>query len=424
MHPEHEDGHIACDIVHTDTNSSYRALSYTWGALDGYGHLVLIQGRYSHIRHNLWTFLQYARVHHPRRAIWIDAISINQDDVEERNHQVHMMSEVYLRTDEVLVWLGPQADSLVVYTMRKMHAYRNPSGGLLGLSTGIKSSADADFWRRFLRICEADYWTRVWVLQELLQPPNGRIIQGAYSVSFGDFMATSQRLNNSLLRRYMGLFQLGPQRRESFNLYMAHIQQLWQFRAAPLWTSHRNTINEFPQGWSTFARNRFCSDICDRVYGLLPMMAHGLEMRVDYRLNLFELMLETLWLEHGTQYALGGVLLDLIEILYITPLSIMFYSKCHVTRWAPGAGEVVQRAHLDAVRSPEDESLWLREMGRPKWRRLRLRDIGSTGHERMELPGSSQCPWNLQFTLAKICISDSRLQLDLPSLQRIPKHRT
>ena len=42
--------------------------------------------------------------------IWIDAICINQSDkqsnMEEKNHQVGMMGEIYQSATEVLVWLG------------------------------------------------------------------------------------------------------------------------------------------------------------------------------------------------------------------------------------------------------------------------------------------------------------------------------
>ena len=33
---------------------------------------------------------------------------INQDDVEERNHQVTLMREIYRRAQKVIAWLGPQ----------------------------------------------------------------------------------------------------------------------------------------------------------------------------------------------------------------------------------------------------------------------------------------------------------------------------
>jgi hypothetical protein len=41
---------------------------------------------------------------HP--LLWVDAICINQDDIEERNRQVKLMAFIYSRALAVLVWLG------------------------------------------------------------------------------------------------------------------------------------------------------------------------------------------------------------------------------------------------------------------------------------------------------------------------------
>lgn len=41
-------------------------------------------------------------------TLWIDAICINQEDIEERNEQVHYMHKIYHTAAEVLIWLGPE----------------------------------------------------------------------------------------------------------------------------------------------------------------------------------------------------------------------------------------------------------------------------------------------------------------------------
>lgn len=40
------------------------------------------------------------------RVIWIDQICINQSDVEEKSHQVALMSHIYKYCKEVFLWLG------------------------------------------------------------------------------------------------------------------------------------------------------------------------------------------------------------------------------------------------------------------------------------------------------------------------------
>jgi hypothetical protein len=41
-------------------------------------------------------------------ALWVDALCINQEDVEERNLQVLRMSSIYRQAQAVLAWLGPE----------------------------------------------------------------------------------------------------------------------------------------------------------------------------------------------------------------------------------------------------------------------------------------------------------------------------
>ncbi|KAF2035405.1 hypothetical protein EK21DRAFT_10528, partial [Setomelanomma holmii] len=44
--------------------------------------------------------------------IWVDHISINQQDDEEKTEQVGNMGRIYGAASEVIVWLGPAADGL------------------------------------------------------------------------------------------------------------------------------------------------------------------------------------------------------------------------------------------------------------------------------------------------------------------------
>lgn len=43
-------------------------------------------------------------------VVWADAICINQQNLEERNHQVEFMTGIYRKAFTVALWLGPQFD--------------------------------------------------------------------------------------------------------------------------------------------------------------------------------------------------------------------------------------------------------------------------------------------------------------------------
>ena len=56
---------------------------------------------------NLWHFLRLqASVITQPTLFWVDSICINQSSVQERNHQVGMMKDVYANAERVFVWLG------------------------------------------------------------------------------------------------------------------------------------------------------------------------------------------------------------------------------------------------------------------------------------------------------------------------------
>jgi len=42
--------------------------------------------------------------------LWVDALCINQHDLQEKSDQVRMMGEIYRRSWNVMVWVGPEKD--------------------------------------------------------------------------------------------------------------------------------------------------------------------------------------------------------------------------------------------------------------------------------------------------------------------------
>jgi hypothetical protein len=58
------------------------------------------------VTQNLRTALPYLRLRDRPRMLWIDAICVNQDDLEERSQQVQLMAEVFKLAERVVVWLG------------------------------------------------------------------------------------------------------------------------------------------------------------------------------------------------------------------------------------------------------------------------------------------------------------------------------
>jgi hypothetical protein len=112
----------------------YQAASYTWGSpvtsesaqaeyarqgsiytvavyRDKDGQNVSSFPRIS-VKENLAMFLGSLKAaSRPVPYLWIDAICINQSDRAEQASQVSMMTDIYSRCTQVIVWLGSGHDS-------------------------------------------------------------------------------------------------------------------------------------------------------------------------------------------------------------------------------------------------------------------------------------------------------------------------
>jgi hypothetical protein len=108
---EDDSAGIESRIVHSSIQDapSYEALSYAWGK-DVADRPILIDGKPFNIRNNLYDALRRLHLVDKARELWIDAICINQIDVEERNFQVAQMGNIYANAKEVAIWLGAEAD--------------------------------------------------------------------------------------------------------------------------------------------------------------------------------------------------------------------------------------------------------------------------------------------------------------------------
>jgi hypothetical protein len=87
---------------------TYTALSYTWGT-GPFSQDIMINGIPWRIKENLSDFLYQYRSNQPPEEelyLWIDALVINQADIDEKSRQVANMVDFYDKAHHVQVWLG------------------------------------------------------------------------------------------------------------------------------------------------------------------------------------------------------------------------------------------------------------------------------------------------------------------------------
>jgi hypothetical protein len=193
LHPGDEGDRIKCTLRQAIRTTNvrwgrmcYSALSYTWGNEPAVIPITVNESTFF-VTLNLATALQGLR-NSPefggKRTLWIDAICINQGDVNERNHQVAQMQEIYSGAQEVIVWLGP-ADSTIELAMsfiRELCEHLSEHKiffednvdlmdyTLASLDHALQKVTTNLYQQKWCAVVEMllkPWWTRVWVIQEL-----------------------------------------------------------------------------------------------------------------------------------------------------------------------------------------------------------------------------------------------------------------
>ncbi|KAK1447101.1 hypothetical protein CMEL01_08940 [Colletotrichum melonis] len=104
---------IALEIKHASLDEpglSYAALSYVWGiATDTTS--IEIEGASFSVTSNLHAALQQLQINSVDSWLWIDALCIEQANLEEKNWQIGTMRDIFSGADMVYVWLGPGTEN-------------------------------------------------------------------------------------------------------------------------------------------------------------------------------------------------------------------------------------------------------------------------------------------------------------------------
>ncbi|KAF4541794.1 Ankyrin and HET domain-containing protein [Lasiodiplodia theobromae] len=156
---------IELKITEEDLNAEYDALSYTWG---DHNSRVSISIKVDNLEDT-------KSINVTRN---LNALCINQKDSAEKAHQVAMMTQIYKNADQVRIWLGPEADGsdLAMQTLRR--------GGDKMLGEDLMGKKNNRTRRALEALPRRDYWTRVWVVQEIFMARSIKIHCGKFEVDW------------------------------------------------------------------------------------------------------------------------------------------------------------------------------------------------------------------------------------------------
>jgi len=229
LHPAQnfkDDIEIHLQTLKRSDDKFYEAVSYTWGTDQKTDRLLVhdeefatshLHGQYMltrmlrycqvrqqanaalDVRSNVSTMLRYLRYKWLPRYLWIDAICIDQSNMEEKSQQVNKMGDIYRKSGRTLIWLGsstlyPRPLSALEAATR---ARRSDSWRQACIEDGANENGDIRpeaqdeiiCWPQqpdFREILNLPWFHRRWVIQEVALSPRPRVVFGHDIMSFED----------------------------------------------------------------------------------------------------------------------------------------------------------------------------------------------------------------------------------------------
>lgn len=140
-------------------------------------------------------------------GIWVDAICINQEDMEERAQQVMIMDKIYSKAARTIIWLG-RADEYTpaaVDTIARVAAYPKESfvksevNPFRRQDPEIYASSNLEYiswldWCSLAALLKRQWFSRLWIVQETILSRQLVLLCGKYGISWSDLVKAARNI--------------------------------------------------------------------------------------------------------------------------------------------------------------------------------------------------------------------------------------
>jgi hypothetical protein len=234
LKPGARDGFLQCELQHAflDDKPTYEAVSYCWGDAASRCHILLC-GKVVNITTNVRDALLRFRHECDPRTLWVDALCIDQEDLDERCQQVQKMSEIYTSAKAILAWTGEAEENSEagVHLLMELAMLLSKNGINFRKQITAACLQEAGFdiaakpWASLDHLLDREYWYRIWVIQELALNLNDvSIFFGEYTIPgivFGAGCLSYQSLlfyHSSKIEKLHGSFSGRRLRHQAFDM--------------------------------------------------------------------------------------------------------------------------------------------------------------------------------------------------------------
>ena len=280
-----------------DLAPRYTSLSYSWGRnSDGDASLnktLLLDGCELPITENLRDFLvQNSKPYAPPSPLlWVDAVCIDQENVEERGIQVSIMATIYEKASNLIIWLGygeSGEDREVMHALEPFLRFPENHGVPEELDSTESGRIMPKCRASVARLCRRRYFQRRWVIQEIhhSEPIYTTLAWGAFGFDHREFCVGLRRLNYLVGKESPEYGSSGPGRdvqtnEDSIALRNAYDILNLQSHVRALSIHGNRRILECMYAY----RHTACSDDRDLLFAFLSFGGMHSSLAADYRLQ-------------------------------------------------------------------------------------------------------------------------------------------
>jgi hypothetical protein len=276
IHPGHTTSVLECHLTahSVDNHPPFEALSYTWGDLTDICR-ISCDGKSIAVTSNLKRALQQIRLPGATLTFWIDAICINQGDVDERSAQVQLMDVIYQKASTVVVWLGnaTQDSPAAFKLMRQIYAVaaETTTGDCDGTMTESDlehyklPTRDSSYWKALDEIYWRPWFARIWIVQEIILAREAIVLCGKDRIPWSHFLIVASYIHS---RNLPYLVRVDPRPPLRFNYYR-HAKHFGLYTLDSLLAATRQSLSTNP---------------LDKVYALLGISSEN-SIVPDYRIT-------------------------------------------------------------------------------------------------------------------------------------------
>jgi len=338
---------LRCDLhIGFIADVRYETISYVWGNPER-NQTIACGAHFVTITTSLSVVLRRIRSAQKAYVLWADGVCIDQQNLQEKGHQVALMAKIYRGAERVLIYVEPddkgQGPALCALIEE---ADRTIQQGCEAIDMSWDSFPYPDDddplltdprWGALHSLLSQNWFDRGWVVQEAASAPKGQVIWGESEFDWDKLMRVHTWLSTRALGTYNSFLFSEVLINAHKNIYLDTHEEFGRaFYDKMSWgtSSILQTLNN--------AKELDLSNPQDRIYAFIELPQH-LDHPIRVRPNYYSTHLET-YRQFAVQYVRSTKSTELLDYVHhdeTSPFSIpSWIPRWDISTWSLGQSSI------------------------------------------------------------------------------------